>query len=371
MEDSLTQVNKLAEPAHLELDMASVLEAADVGAFELDLETGFSSVSSGWKSMLGFSPDAVIFAQDEWLDRVHPDDLKKVQTADEAMLTGATARSKTTFRMRHEDGHYVWIQSNAGVSERDASGMPRRISGVHIDVSEEMERERAKDEFVAMISHELRTPLTSVLGALKMANSGALGELPGPIGNLLQLAQRNSNRLLHLVNELLDFKSLESGTLSYEMTELDAREVASDATMSMEGYLQDGQKIKLTAPDGEAPLHLEADVNRLQQILANLLSNAAKFSPAESEIELELTQDGDMLQFAVRDHGPGVPEELQGRMFQRFTQAKSGEKRKFKSTGLGLSICKQMTEGMGGQIGYFNNEDGGATFWVRLPSHCA
>ncbi len=200
-----------------------------------------------------------------------------------------------------------------------------------------------------------------------MANSGALGNLPGPIGNLLELAQRNSNRLLHLVNELLDFKSLESGTMTYEMTKIDASEAASDATASMEGYFQDGQSIKLSKPDFSGSLFLEADVNRLQQILANLLSNAAKFSPAESEIELELTRDGDMVQFAVRDHGPGVPDELQGRMFQRFTQAKTGEKRKFKSTGLGLSICKQMTEGMGGQIGYFNNDDGGATFWVRLP----
>lgn len=368
MEDGLTQVNQLAEPAHPELDFTPVLEAADVGVFELDLATGFSSVSSGWKKMVGLAVDAEISAQEEWIARVHPDDLKKVQAADQTMLTGATKRSKTTFRMRHEDGHYIWVQSNAGVSARDGSGMPIRMSGVHIDVSEEMERERAKDEFVAMISHELRTPLTSVLGALKMANSGALGELPGPIGNLLQLAQRNSNRLLHLVNELLDFKSLESGTLSYEMSKLDARAVASDATLSMEGYLQDGQTIKLTAPEGDEPLYLEADVNRLQQILANLLSNAAKFSPAESEIELELSQDGDMLQFAVRDHGSGVPEELQGRMFQRFTQAKTGEKQKFKSTGLGLSICKQMTEGMGGQIGYFNNDDGGATFWVRLPA---
>jgi len=371
MEDSVTQAHQLATPPHPELDLAGILDAADIGAFDLNLVSGQSSVSSGWKSMIGLSDDADISAQQEWLDRVHPDDLSKVQAADEAMLTGATSRSKSTFRFRHEDGHYIWVQSNAGVAERDGNGLPVRITGVHIDVSDEMERERAKDEFVAMISHELRTPLTSVLGALKMANSGSLGDLSAPISNLLQLAQRNSNRLLHLVNELLDFKSLESGTLTYEMVKLDAREVVSDATQSMEGYLQDGQKIKLTEPAGDAPLQLEADVNRLQQILANLLSNAAKFSPAETEIELDLSKDGDMLQFAVRDHGEGVPEELQGRMFQRFTQAKTGEKRKFKSTGLGLSICKQMTEGMGGQIGYYNNDDGGATFWVRLPVKCA
>jgi len=367
MEDSLTHAHQLATPPEPQLDIAATLQAANVGVFELDLASGHSVVSAAWKTMIGLPEDAMICAQSEWLDRIHEKDLKRVQESDQAMISGVTERSVTTFRMRHEDGHYIWVRSSAGVAERDASGMPLRISGVHAEVTAEMDRERAKDEFVAMISHELRTPLTSVLGALKMANSGALGALPGPIGNLLELAQRNSNRLLHLVNELLDFKSLESGTMSYEMTKIDACEAAGDATASMEGYLQDGQSIKFTKPDCDTPLYLMADVNRLQQILANLLSNAAKFSPAESQIELELSLDGDMVQFAIRDQGTGVPEELQGRMFQRFTQAKTGEKRKFKSTGLGLSICKQMTEGMGGQIGYFNNDDAGATFWIRLP----
>ena len=363
----MPEAHRLADSTETGIDLNEIIEAAHVGVFDLDLATGQSRVSAAWKALVGLPGDADICGQTVWLDRVHPDDLRKVKDADEAMLSGASERSVTTFRMRHEDGHYIWLQSNAGVSARDATGMPLRMTGVHIDVSDQMERERAKDEFVAMISHELRTPLTSVLGALKMANSGSLGDLPGPIGNMLELAQRNANRLLHLVNELLDFKSLESGTMSYEMTKIDATEAANDATASMEGYLQDGQSIKLISDDGDA-LFVEADVNRLQQILANLLSNAAKFSPADAEIEMGLSLDGDMVQFAVRDHGPGVPAELQGKMFQRFTQAKTGEKRKFKSTGLGLSICKQMTEGMGGQIGYLNNEDNGATFWVRFPA---
>ncbi|WP_165610470.1 PAS domain-containing sensor histidine kinase [Cognatishimia maritima] len=349
------------------MDIPSILIDADVGVFDVDLVTGRSTVSPAWKTMIGLDPDAEILPQQEWLERIHPDDLPKVVAADEAMFSGEAERSKSTFRIRHKDGHYIWLQSNAGISARDASGMATRITGVHTNVTEEMERELANDEFVAMISHELRTPLTSVLGALKMANSGSLGELSGPIGNLLQLAQRNSNRLLHLVNELLDFKSLENGNLSYEMKALDAREVASDATHSMEGYLQDAQSIALIAPEGDENLKICADVNRLQQILANLLSNAAKFSPTQSEITLELSNVDDMLQFAVRDQGAGVPDELEGRMFQRFTQTNSGEKRKFKSTGLGLSICKRMTEDMNGKIGYFNNEDGGATFWVRFP----
>ncbi|CUK27143.1 PAS domain-containing sensor histidine kinase [Cognatishimia activa] len=367
MEDSVPEAQSLADSTEAGIDLGGIIEAAHVGVFDLNLVTGHSRVSSAWKELIGLPADAEICGQTEWLDRIHPDDLSKVKIADEAMLSGASERSISTFRLRHDEGHYIWIQSNAGVAERDSSGMPLRVTGVHIDVSDQMERERAKDEFVAMISHELRTPLTSVLGALKMANSGSLGELPGPIGNMLELAQRNANRLLHLVNELLDFKSLESGTMSYEMTKIDATEAANDATASMEGYLQDGQSIKLMSDDGDT-LVVEADVNRLQQILANLLSNAAKFSPADAEIEMGLSLDGDMVQFAVRDHGPGVPDELQGKMFQRFTQAKTGEKRKFKSTGLGLSICKQMTEGMGGQIGYFNNEDNGATFWVRFPA---
>lgn len=345
----------------------NVLDDAGIGVFDLNLETGDSDVSCAWKTMLGLPADADISPQKEWKSRIHPEDFERVRVADEALFEGRIERSMTVFRLRHNDGHWVWVKSNAGVTQRDADGKPLRLSGVHIDMSEVKAEEQAKDEFVAMISHELRTPLTSVLGALKMANSGALGDMPAALTNLLQMAQRNSNRLLHLVNELLDFKSLESGELSYEMTKLDAREVSSDATASMHGYLQDGQSIRQILPEGDAPLHLSADVNRLQQILANLLSNAAKFSPADAEIELALEVGEGSVSFKVRDHGAGVPAELEGKMFQRFTQAKTGEKRKFKSTGLGLSICKQMTEGMGGDIGYYNNDDDGATFWVKFP----
>lgn len=344
-----------------------VLEQAGIGVFRLNLETGESHASSAWKTMLGFASDADIVPQAEWRARVHPDDLPTVVQSDEAMLAGKTERSKTVFRMQHLDGDWIWIQSDMGVAARDANGKPSELSGVHVDVSDRVAQDKAKDEFVAMISHELRTPLTSVIGALKMANSGQIGAVPKTVENVLQLAQRNSNRLLHLVNELLDFKSLESGELSYELSKLNVREVASDATLSMEGYLQDGQTIQQCLPEGDAPILIEADVNRLQQILANLLSNAAKFSPPDAAIELCVEVEDGHAQFNVRDHGPGVPEELQDRMFQRFIQAKTGEKRKFKSTGLGLSICKQMTEGMGGDIGYFNNDEGGATFWARFP----
>lgn len=366
-EDSLTQVTKLATENKKMIAANTVLEDAGIGVFDLDLKSETSQVSPAWKTMLGLSPDAPIAPQKEWLSRIHPEDLDRVRAADKALFEGKAPRSKAIFRVRHEEGHWVWLKSDAGISEYDEDGKPSRLSGVHIDVTDQMDEEKAKDEFVAMISHELRTPLTSVLGALKMANSGKIGELPGPISNLLQLAQRNSNRLLHLVNELLDFKSLESGELSYELTHLDAREASSDAVLSMQGYLQDGQKIVQHLPETDDPIWINADVNRLQQILANLLSNAAKFSPAETAIELGLEIKDGEIQFSVRDHGNGVPPELEGRMFQRFTQAKSGEKRNFKSTGLGLSICKQMTEGMGGAIGYFNNEDGGATFWVKFP----
>ncbi len=345
----------------------TLLEDAGIGLFDLNLTTGESAVSAPWKTMVGLAPDAEISPQDELMARIHPDDLGAFNAADRALFSGETNRSKTTFRLRHNAGHWVWVQSDAGVTDRDADGKPVKISGVHIDVTERIEQDKAKDEFVAMISHELRTPLTSVLGALKMANSGQLGEVAPAIGNLLGLAQRNSNRLLHLVNELLDFKSLESGELNYNLSKLDAREVVADASQSIEGYLQDGQTVAANMPEGTDPIMLEVDVNRLQQILANLLSNAAKFSPADSEIELNLELHDDNICFKVRDHGPGVPPELEGRMFSRFVQTKSGEKKKFKSTGLGLSICKQMTEGMGGEIGYFNNDDNGATFWAKFP----
>ncbi|MDC0737324.1 PAS domain-containing sensor histidine kinase [Cognatishimia sp. SS12] len=364
----MTNARQLAlsePPAQLE---TSVLEGAGIGIFDLDLRSGRSVVNETWKTMIGLPGDAILSPQLVWRDRIHPDDLPAVEAADAALFAGETRRSKSVFRVRHEAGHWVWIQSDAGVTERAADGKPVRLQGVHIDVTDHREQQQAKDEFIAMVSHELRTPLTSVLGALKIANSGQMGDLPAPVTNLLQLAQRNSNRLLHLVNELLDFQTLENGQLTYETAPIDARAAVSDAMLSIQGYLQDGQKVAVELPEGDAPLSILADEVRLQQVLANLLSNAAKFSPGETTIELKLTHKDDSVMIAVRDHGTGVPQELEGRMFQRFTQSANSQKVTHKSTGLGLAICKQMTEGMGGEIGYFNNDDRGATFWVKFPA---
>ncbi|MEJ5217013.1 PAS domain-containing sensor histidine kinase [Cognatishimia sp. D5M38] len=349
------------------LNTFDILEDAGIGVFELDLVTGISVASPAWKRMIGLDVDEEILAQEEWLSRVHPDDLETVQAEDAKMFAREIKRSKVTFRFRHEDGEWIWIQSDVGITEWGENNKPLKMVGLHTDVTDFVMREKSKDDYLAMISHELRTPLTSILGALKMANSGQLGELPGPIGNLMQLAQRNSNRLLHMVNEILDFKSIESGEMHYDLEKVNVRDAAADAVLSMQGYIQDGQKISVAGEPGDDPIYINADVNRLQQILANLMSNAIKFSPAESEIELGLNIKEGQVEFAVRDHGPGVPDELEGKMFQRFTQAHTTGKKKFKSTGLGLSICKQMTEGMDGEIGYFNNEDGGATFWARFP----
>ena len=349
------------------LNTSAVLEDAGIGVFELDLTTGVSVASPAWKTMIGLPVDAEILPQEEWLTRIHPDDLEAVQRVDAQMFAREIKRSKATFRFRHENGEWVWIQSDVGITEWGPNNTPLKMVGLHTDVTDFVKREKDKDDYLAMISHELRTPLTSILGALKMANSGQLGDLPGPIGNLLQLAQRNSNRLLHMVNEILDFKSIESGEMHYDLEIVNVREVAAEAVHSIQGYIQEGQTVSITGEPGDAPISIEADINRLQQILTNLLSNAIKFSPEKADIELGLTIKDDRLVFSVRDHGPGVPDELEGKMFQRFTQAHTTGKRKFKSTGLGLSICKQMTEGMQGEIGYYNNDDNGATFWASFP----
>lgn len=349
------------------LNTFDILEDAGIGVFELDLVTGVSVASPACSRMIGLTEGAEILPQEEWLSRVHPDDLEAVQAQDEKMFAREIRRSKATFRFRHENGEWIWIQSDVGITKWGENDTPLRMVGLHTDVTEFVMREKSKDDYLAMISHELRTPLTSILGALKMANSGQLGALPAPITNLMQLAQRNSNRLLHMVNEILDFKSIESGEMHYDLEQVNARDAAADAVLSMQGYIQEGQTISIVGEPGDAPILINADVNRLQQVLANLLSNAIKFSPANADIELGLIVNGATFEFTVRDHGPGVPDELEGKMFQRFTQAHSTGKQKFKSTGLGLSICKQMTEGMDGEIGYFNNDDNGATFWARFP----
>lgn len=231
-----------------------------------------------------------------------------------------------------------------------------------LDISERHEVERLKREFVAMVSHDLRTPLTSVEASLTLLSAGALGELPPDAVSTVRIAENEVGRLRGLVNDLLDIAKIEAGRMDMKFENVDLDDVIGQSIHSVQALADErGIRIEFEAADAEA----FADGSRLIQVLVNFLSNAVKYSPDGSSIEIELRSTPDWHEIRVIDQGPGIAPEYQELVFHRFGQAK-GEKQK-EGTGLGLAIAKTIIEQHGGAIGVDSELGKGSQFWFRLP----
>jgi len=236
------------------------------------------------------------------------------------------------------------------------------------DITAQLEAERMKKEFTSTLSHELRTPLTSIIGSLQLVNSGVLGEAPKDICDLTTVAERNGQRLLDLINDILDIEKIESGKLTLVSQALRLDELVREAIVLNKGFAE-RFKVRFEARGELPPWEVHADHKRLLQVMTNLLSNAAKFSPEGGVVEITLEERGDSLRIAVHDRGPGIPEAFRGKIFGRFAQADSTATRQKGGTGLGLAICKRLIELMHGRIGYEDRAGGGTTFWFELRRH--
>ena len=236
------------------------------------------------------------------------------------------------------------------------------------DITAQLEAERMKKEFTSTLSHELRTPLTSIIGSLQLINAGVLGDVPKDVGELTEVAERNGQRLLDLINDILDIEKIESGKLTLMPEVIRVDELVREAMVLNKGF---GDRFKVRfEPRGELVREeVTADRKRLLQVMTNLLSNAAKFSPEGETVEISTEQAADRLRVAVHDRGPGIPEAFRSRIFGRFNQADSTATRQKGGTGLGLAICKRLVELMHGQIGFQDRDGGGTTFWFELPRH--
>lgn len=233
------------------------------------------------------------------------------------------------------------------------------------DITERKKVERLKNEFVSTVSHELRTPLTSIRGSLGLLKGGVGGALPAEAANLVEIAFHNSERLVRLINDILDIEKIESGKLQFERQPIDLGQLVANAIEANEGFAAEfGVRLTLGARLDAAMVL--GDPDRLMQVMANLLSNAAKFSPRGGEVRVDLTRRRDGFRVAVRDHGPGIPPAFRHRVFERFAQADSSDRRQTGGTGLGLSISKAIIERHGGAIG-FDTSEAGSTFWFELP----
>ena len=240
--------------------------------------------------------------------------------------------------------------------------------GITRDITERTEMDKMKNEFISTVSHELRTPLTSIRGSLGLITGGAVGELPAETNDMLKIASNNTERLLLLINDILDIQKIESGQMAFNFQSMDVMSFLEQALEENAAYgEQYGVKFVLSTKINDFQVY--GDKDRMMQVMANLLSNAAKFSKENDTVEISVAHHhGDTIRISVTDHGTGIPQEFRSKLFDKFTQSDSSDTRQKGGTGLGLSITKVIVEKHGGLIDFVSREGIGTTFYIELPA---
>lgn len=473
--------------------LTAIIEGTHIGTWEWNVQTGQTVFNERWAEIVGYTLiELEPISIETWLKLAHPDDLQQSEDLLQRHFSGELKFYDVQCRMRHKQGHWVWVHDRGRVVSRTKDGKPLMMYGTHADISEQktaiqalnesetrlrglfelspvgialndyatgrfveindallaptgysreeflalsyfeitpqeyeaQERQqsesmkntgrygpyekeyikksgdrypvllngmvvedlsgkkmiwsiiediserkrndRMKNEFISTVSHELRTPLTAIAGSLGLLAGGALGELPGTVDEIVAIAYKNSRRLTLLINDLLDMEKLIAGKLNFDLRPQALMPLVEQALDDNQAYAdQFGVTLRITQRDDA--LHVDVDAQRLQQIFANLLSNAAKFSPKGETVDIAVLSTGNLARIEVSDRGFGIPAAFRKHIFQKFAQADASDSRKKGGTGLGLAITKELVERMNGIIGYESEPDKATTFFITLP----
>jgi len=264
---------------------------------------------------------------------------------------------------RRANGETLPVEVALGIMPLE-DGM--HIVAVFSDITEREKIEQMKDQFLSTVSHELRTPLTSIVGSLGLLRAGAADALAPQAQRLVEIAENNANRLIRIVNDILDAEKLQSGQMAFTMAETDLQEVVGTAVAGMSGLAATRHiDIEVHAPN--QAVIVRGDGERLVQVVNNLLSNAIKFSPSGGRVDVWIAQVGRLARVSIADQGAGIPQDLRGRLFNRFAQATGGGRSGMPGTGLGLTISRDIVRYHGGTIGFADGMAGGTVFTFDLP----
>ncbi|WP_321491988.1 response regulator [uncultured Desulfobacter sp.] len=396
--------------------LANVITGTDVGTWEWNVQTGETVFNEQWARICGYSLEELTpVSIDTWMRLAHPDDLKKTETLLERHFSGKLALYDAECRMKHKNGHWVWVQNKGRVISRTDDGRPLMMFGTHTDITENkqaretlqhslMETERAnaelqkaqnklmtanddlknqtaraematraKSQFLANMSHEIRTPMNGIIGMTGLLLDTDLTEEQHLFTSTVKAS---AEALLTLINDILDFSKIEAGKLDMESLDFDLPSFLDDFSrmMALKAHEKDLELICAASPD--VPGLLQGDPGRLRQILTNLTGNAIKFTTAgevviKAQVKHE-TQEDVLIYFSVKDTGVGIAPDKQDLLFEQFTQVDASITRKYGGTGLGLAISKKLARMMGGDIGVISpvwgntpqgSPQAGSLFW--------
>jgi signal transduction histidine kinase len=370
-EELLVQVKQAKE----RLDLA--LQAANILSWDWDARRTNVFLGGSWAIILKVGKETSALTLDELAQMVHPDDLPKVKQALSNCLNGGESEYVAEHRVKTLAGGWVWSLSRGRVVERDAGGRALRMTGVNVDIDarkraeaelmaamqRESELSEMKSRFVATASHEFRTPLATILSSAELIEHYPDSLSPEEKLNLLQTIQSGAKRMSELIDDVLTLGRAESGILKLNPAKLDLRDLCRKIVS--EFRIAQGKQHVITFNDSFDRTDAEMDERLLRHIMNNLLSNAVKYSPLGSEVILSLSRRDEQAVIEVQDHGIGVPEKDQPRLFESFHRASNVHNRP--GTGLGLAIVKKSVELHGGEIGFRSVVGAGTRFSVSLP----
>lgn len=337
-------------------------ELSPLGIALTDMQGRYIDFNSAFQKICGYTKDELM-TLDYW--ELTPKEYEAQEAQQLALL--------------RETGYYGPYEKEH--IRKDKTRVPLRLNGLLLrgidgkeyiwsiveDISESRKIDKMKNEFVSTVSHELRTPLTSISGALGLVVGGALGKVQPQILSMLEVAYRNSTRLNLLINDLLDMEKLIAGKMTFDMKRNALLPILQSSMESVSACARQDQLefILSGCTDQE---YVIVDSSRLQQVVTNFLANAAKFSPAESKVQIVVERSGNKLRVSVIDQGPGISAEFRSRIFQKFSQADSSDTRQKGGTGLGLAISKEIIEQMNGTIGFDSEAGKGSCFYFELSA---
>jgi PAS domain S-box-containing protein len=349
--------------------LALFAERAPIAVLELDAEGRIQRINHAAENLFGWTSNELVENNASVKILIRPEFHADFDAQWQQLIASRAPLAHLKIRNPRRDGLEVVCDWNVTPLVNTEGGLVGVIAQGQ-DITRQMEAEKLKKEFTSTLSHELRTPLTSIIGSLQLINSGVLGDVDQEVAELTGVAERNSQRLLDLINDLLDIEKIESGKLTMVPELLTLDELVDESLVLNKGFAEHFQ-VRYEPRGALLPVQVKADRKRLLQVMTNLLSNAAKFSPAGEAVEVTMEDLGTRVRVGVHDHGPGIPENFRARIFGRFAQADSSATRQKGGTGLGLAICKRLIEMMDGRIGFADRDGGGTVFFFELPKHGA
>jgi PAS domain S-box-containing protein len=346
-------------------ELKMILDTAGEGIFGIDGAGIVTFMNPAAAAMLGANQEALVGHCCH--DFLHTSDgvpgpLASCSICSCTLLPIARVSSRTsTFRRAPGESFPVEYTTSTTVS---ATGERTGVVVTFRDITERQAVERLKSEFVSTVSHELRTPLTSIRGSLGLLAAGLLGELPEKGQRMLDIAIGNTDRLVRLINDILDLERMDSGRVELRRRAVDAGDLVKQAVDVMQP-MAERAGIDLRAEAAHCSLRVDSD--RMLQTLTNLLSNAIKFSPRGATVTVSAAPDGESFTFRVADEGRGIPHDKLETVFERFQQVDASDSREKGGTGLGLAICRSIVQAHGGRLWAESTVGAGSTFHVALP----